>query len=294
MSSRQIKVKQAKEEINLQLYEKEDYIYNQIPIRIYNHSIEKEEIHTPLHWHRSIELDLALEGRIILKIDGKNQEMRKDDWNVVNSGELHSNTWVEREDLYKGITVLISKSFLDTWLGEDVYLAYPDNMMGQERIREVIKRLGEIKEKGGKFCKAKMMENLFLLVRLLGEYCIQENTENRGRRMKGINNIKSIINYIDVHYKENITLDIVAKEFHYSPAHLSRLFKEHIGYNFYEYLQDVRLMNAMELLKKSEDILFIDCAMETGFPNVKSFIATFKKIYNCTPSEWRKSKNREV
>lgn len=55
----------------MELYEKEEYIYNQIPIRIYNHSIEKEEIHTPLHWHRSIEIDLVLEGRIILKIDGK-------------------------------------------------------------------------------------------------------------------------------------------------------------------------------------------------------------------------------
>lgn len=274
----------------MELYEKEEYIYNQIPIRIYNHSIEKEEIHTPLHWHRSIEIDLVLEGRIILKIDGKSQEMQKDEWNIVNSGELHSNTWVQREDSYKGITLLISKSFLDTWLKEDVYLICTQNTAGQERIRNVIKKLGEIKEKGGEFHRVELMENLFLLVRLLGEYCIQESMENRAKRIKGIRNIKSIINYIDEHYKENITLNSVAEEFHYSPAHLSRLFKEHIGYNFYEYLQDVRLMNAMELLKKPENILLIDCAMEVGFPNIKSFIATFKKTYNCTPSEWKKAK----
>lgn len=274
----------------MELYEKEEYIYNQIPIRIYNHSIEKEEIHTPLHWHRSIEIDLVLEGRIILKIDGKSQEMQKDEWNIVNSGELHSNTWVQREDSYKGITLLISKSFLDTWLKEDVYLICTQNTAGQERIRNVIKKLGEIKEKGGGFHRVELMENLFLLVRLLGEYCIQESMENRAKRIKGIRNIKSIINYIDEHYKENITLKSVAEEFHYSPAHLSRLFKEHIGYNFYEYLQDVRLMNAMELLKKPENILLIDCAMEVGFPNIKSFIATFKKTYNCTPSEWKKAK----
>lgn len=274
----------------MELYEKEEYIYNQIPIRIYNHSIEKEEIHTPLHWHRSIEIDLVLEGRIILKIDGKSQEMQKDEWNIVNSGELHSNTWVQREDSYKGITLLISKSFLDTWLKEDVYLTCTQNTDGQERIRNVIKKLGEIKEKGGGFHRVELMENLFLLVRLLGEYCIQESMENRAKRIKGIRNIKSIINYIDEHYKENITLNSVAEEFHYSPAHLSRLFKEHIGYNFYEYLQDVRLMNAMELLKKPENILLIDCAMEVGFPNIKSFIATFKKTYNCTPSEWKKAK----
>lgn len=216
--------------------------------------------------------------------------MKKDEWNIVNSGELHSNTWVQREDSYKGITLLISKSFLDTWLKEDVYLTCTQNTDGQERIRNVIKKLGEIKEKGGGFHRVELMENLFLLVRLLGEYCIQESMENRAKRIKGIRNIKSIINYIDEHYKENITLNSVAEEFHYSPAHLSRLFKEHIGYNFYEYLQDVRLMNAMELLKKPENILLIDCAMEVGFPNIKSFIATFKKTYNCTPSEWKKAK----
>lgn len=274
----------------MNLYENEDYIHNQIPIRIYNHTIEQEEIHTPLHWHRSIEIDLVTEGRIILKVDGKNQELRTDDWSIVNSGELHSNTWVEREDTYKGITLLISKSFLDIWLEKDAYLLYPEEEIGQEQIRRVIKRFGEIKQNTGKFHRAELMECLYLLVRLLGEYCIREGTENRSRQAKGINSIKNIINYIDGHFKENISLKSVAEEFHYSPAHLSRLFKEHIGYNFYEYLQDVRLMNAVELLKKPDNMLLIDCALESGFPNIKSFIATFKKTYNCTPSEWKKAK----
>lgn len=275
----------------MRLYEAEEYIYHQIPMRIYNHEIEKEEIHTPLHWHRSIEINLVLEGRIILKIDGKSQRMKKGDWNIVNSGELHSNTWVEREDTYKGITLLISKSFLDTWLKEDAYLTYPEDVAGQERIRETVEKIGRIKKESASFYQLELMEHLFLLIKLLGEYCVREDIENRGRKLKGINNIKSIINYIDEHYKETLSLAGVAAEFNYSPAHLSRLFKEHIGYNFYEYLQDVRLMNAIELLKKSENILMIDCAMESGFPNVKSFISTFKKEYNCTPSEWRKAKS---
>ncbi len=33
------------------LYEKEDYIYNQIPVRILIHDLHQEEIYTPLHWH---------------------------------------------------------------------------------------------------------------------------------------------------------------------------------------------------------------------------------------------------
>lgn len=145
----------------------------------------------------------------------------------------------------------------------------------------------------GKFYKEELMETLFVLVRLLREYCVIERTEKQGKKQKGIENIKNIVNYVDEHYKENISLNQVAEKFHYSPAYTSRLFKEHIGYNFYEYLQDVRLLNTVEQLKKFPDILLLDCALENGFPNVKSFITRFKKIYNCTPSEWRKSRNQE-
>lgn len=272
----------------MELYEKEEYVYNQIPVRILKHSLEKENIYSPLHWHRSIEIDLAVEGRIVLVVDGKRKEMKAGEWKIVNSGELHSFNWVDRNDFYQGLTLLISKSFLDTWLKEDAYLTYPEDAAGQACIRELIGRIGEIKNRSGKFYRAELMEALFLLIRLLGEYCMDEDKEKSGKQPKGISSIKSIINYIDEHYKENLSLKDVAATYHYSSAYVSRLFKEHIGYNFYEYLQDVRLLNTVEQLKKSQDVLLIDCALENGFPNIKSFITKFKKTYNCTPSEWRK------
>lgn len=275
----------------MKLYEEEEYIYQKIPIRIYSHLLEKEQIYSPLHWHRSIEIDLAVEGRIVLVVDGKSKVMKEGDCEIVNSGELHSLTWVERDDSYKGITLLISKSFLDTWLGENIYLICSGNSKIQKQIRDILMEFGEIKESYGRFYKATLMELLFRLVRLLGEFCIDESVGKREKRGKGIDHIKNVVNYIDEHYQKNISLNSVAEEFHYSSAHLSRLFKEHIGYTFYEYLQDVRLLNTMEQLKKHPDILFIDCALENGFPNVKSFITTFKKTYKCTPSEWRKSRS---
>lgn len=272
----------------MELYEKEEYIHQQFPIRILDHFLEREEIYSPLHWHRGIEINLAVEGRILLKIGGRDYKIEKGDWCIVNSGELHSLIWVDRDDTYKGLTLLISKSFMDIWLGKNIYLTSTEDVEKQREIRNTIKRFAEIKKNPGKFYKAELMENLFCLIRLLGEYCATENIGSRG--IKGINKIKSIINYMDEHYKENISLKSVASEFHYTPEHLSRLFKEHIGHNFYEYLQDVRLVNVMEQLKESPDAYLIDCALDNGFPNVKSFITTFKKRYHCTPSEWRKDR----
>lgn len=274
----------------MELYENEEYVYHRVPIRVFNHILEKKEIYSPLHWHRSIEIDLALEGWILLKVDGKSREMKKGDWSIINSGDMHSLTWVESDDFYKGVTVLISKSFLDTWLKKDIYLTYPQDEEAQRQIREAVKRFGIISENAGEYCQIEMMEQLFLLLRLLGQYCIEEDTQAKSRQVKGINNVKSVVNYIDDHYQEQISLNSVAEEFNYSSSHLSRLFKEHTGHNFYEYLQNVRLLNVMEQLKRSQDIRLTDCALEQGFPNVKSFITAFKKMYHCTPSEWKKSR----
>lgn len=253
------------------LYEKEDYIYNQIPVRILIHDLHQEEIYTPLHWHRGVELNLATGGRINMWIDGTNNEMHQGDWAIVNTGEFHLNTWVEPTDIYEGLTVLISRFFLDSWLKEDVRFVYPTDKKGRQEIREVLERFGELKRHPGAFSNLECMMLLYFLIRLLGQYCIVE--EEKGSRADWkIEKIKEIINYIDDHYRERLTLEQVAEEFHYSTAYLSRMFKEHIGFNFYEYLQDVRLMNVMEELRKSENVLLLDCALEFGFPNVKSFI----------------------
>ena len=101
-------------------------------------------------------------------------------------------------------------------------------------------------------------------------------------------NIKAIINYIDANYMEQMDLASVAAHFNYTPTYLSRMFKEHVGRNFYQYLQNVRLMNCVEEMKDEENIRLMECALNHGFPNAKSFISTFKKTFGCTPSEWIK------
>lgn len=275
----------------MKLYESEEYIYHKIPIRIYHHTLEQEGIYSPLHWHRSVELDLAVCGRIFVTMNGMRQEMKAGEWILVRSGELHSFTFVEHDDSYEGFTILIARPFLDTWLGGEVeYLAYPKDPEGSQQIAEMLQKFVELQKREEQTSEAEQMEYLFCLVKLLTKYCLDETIQVGQSNKDNIENIKNIINYIDLHYAEPISLASVAEKFHYSQAHLSRMFKKHIGHTFYAYLQDVRLLNAVEQMKKSKDISLIDCASKNGFPNVKSFITTFKKQYKCTPSEWRKSR----
>lgn len=105
-----------------------------------------------------------------------------------------------------------------------------------------------------------------------------------------ITNIKKAITYMDTHYKNKITLKDISSEIGMVPTYFSRFFKNSTGETFYYYLSKIRLYHAYnELINSDESITEI--AFNNGFPNVKSFIEFFKRIYNSTPTKYRSHLN---
>ncbi len=267
-------------------YESEAFIYNQVPVRIFNHCYDGTDIFTGLHWHRNIEFNLTTSGRIKMNIDGETIALPAGSWCIVNSGELHSNHWIEPTDHFEGICVQISKSFMDRWVGEGKHFELPGSQAAYDRIKDILIEFGEYQRTGKD--DLRKMQLVFTLLNMLSDNCIREGGVVERHSENGDANIKAIINYIDANYMEQMDLASVAAHFNYTPTYLSRMFKEHVGRNFYQYLQNVRLMNCVEEMKDEENIRLMECALNHGFPNAKSFISTFKKTFGCTPSEWIK------
>ena len=294
-----------------ELYESEDFIYNRIPIRIFNHCFDGVEIFTPAHWHRNIEFNLVTRGRIRRIVDGIQYDQKEGDFFVVNSGELHADHWMEETDHFEGITVQISKSFMELWLGKDFYLTNPENQEHMQQMTDILLQFGALKQRKNQessqevytgfgekpdgniendLSRIRAMELLFRMMGILRSFCMETRSENK-RNKEVINKIKDIVNYIDEHYAENLTLAEVAEQFHYTSAHLSRLFKKQIGTNFHDHLQYIRLMNCVEIMKTHPQMQLTSIALDNGFPNMKSFIETFKRFYGCTPPVWMKKKS---
>lgn len=99
-----------------------------------------------------------------------------------------------------------------------------------------------------------------------------------------INQIKS---YIQEHYTEPLTLDIISDEFHISRSYFSKLFKDQMNTTFLNYLNEIRIEKASALLIESKDNI-VDIAEKTGYLNKQNIIRAFKKYYNMTPTEYRK------
>lgn len=100
------------------------------------------------------------------------------------------------------------------------------------------------------------------------------------------NEIIKASEYIANHFRENVTLNSVAKEVGLSPNYLSSKFREIAGLGLHEYLTFVRLEEAASLLVNSK-LSITEVALECGFSSGNYFNSAFKKTYGVTPREYR-------
>ncbi|MED0871610.1 bifunctional transcriptional activator/DNA repair enzyme AdaA [Bacillus mobilis] len=99
--------------------------------------------------------------------------------------------------------------------------------------------------------------------------------------------VEQIKDYIEKHFDELLTLDILAEMCHGSPFHLQRTFKKTTGISPIEYILQFRIVKAAEqLLQTNQSIKEISTAV--GIENPEYFATLFKKKTGFTPTEYRK------
>lgn len=93
--------------------------------------------------------------------------------------------------------------------------------------------------------------------------------------------------YIDEHYMENLSLNVLAEEIHMNPYYFSSFFKKNTGENFKDYVNRVRIEHAVPMLISSDRKTY-EIAEKVGFGDIRVFNAAFQKIYQETPGSFRK------
>lgn len=92
--------------------------------------------------------------------------------------------------------------------------------------------------------------------------------------------------YIDQNYTRNIGLDALADRFHFSREYIGRVFRAQYGCGVYEYVQQVRMQRAMQLLKNN-DLSLQSIAEHLGYSNANYFSKAFRKYFGKAPSACR-------
>ena len=99
--------------------------------------------------------------------------------------------------------------------------------------------------------------------------------------------ITGITRYLQEHLADEMSLAVLAEEFHLNPQYISQLFKNEIGVNFLSYLTNIRMENAKKLLL-STSLSIAEVADRSGFGDYRVFTKVFKKSEGITPSQYRR------
>ncbi|XID93256.1 response regulator [Paenibacillaceae bacterium WGS1546] len=97
-----------------------------------------------------------------------------------------------------------------------------------------------------------------------------------------------VVRYIEEHYAEEITLESVAAVAFMNPYYFSSFFKKHMKRNFKQYVTDLRMKQAVELLTRT-DMMVYEIAEKVGYNNARHFSDMFKKQTGKLPQEFKHS-----
>lgn len=92
--------------------------------------------------------------------------------------------------------------------------------------------------------------------------------------------------YMNEHFKENITLEIVSQISNMSPAYFCRMFKKTYGVGFLNHINSLRIKYACALLRKTDNPIS-SIGYECGYPNTSNFNRNFRKYMGKSPSGFR-------
>lgn len=246
------------------------------------------------HWHIDVEIILILEGSLKVGVNDDFKILNKGEIAVFKSTDIH---YFDSTNMQSKINMII---FRPDIIGSSA--GWPENCrfntpfmdkgiidgIKTEDYRKLVNTfLSIIQEMNSKepFFNLCVKGNLIELCALILRYLPANSIDNNkmAKKFPDIDRIKQAIEFIENNYANNISLDTISDEVHFSTCYFSRLFKRFTGTNFGTYLKRVRIEHA-ELLIKTTSKSITDISFECGFNSVRTFNRTFKKIKGYTPS----------
>lgn len=264
--------------------------YNKnIPATIMRLNLSSDTHKTELQWHREPEIVYVTEGRSECSRNGETQVVEQGDFILFNSEDVHLVRPVEGTGC-RLLCVNFSFEYIRMFCKsiDSLFFDTGDAPDTKAEIVEVLSCLAAVDD-GGDYAALIQIAYINKLYYLLLTKCV------RFRRAPGtaaapkrdFSYAKTAIAYINENYKREISLNEISAVVSLSPSYFSKYFKNVTQVSFSEYLANLRLENAVnDMLTKNTTVS--TAAFENGFANVKSFITQCKKVYGCTPAQYKK------
>lgn len=122
---------------------------------------------------------------------------------------------------------------------------------------------------------------------VIGVACVYRHEQNPEKVPSWHGLMKIATRHMSEHYRERLSLTMLAQSMHMSTSKFTRLFTKTLGTTPGKYLTDIRITAARTLLETTSKTL-VEIAQESGFYDLSHFSRTFAKARGMTPGKYRK------
>lgn len=274
-------------------YEKTGYLHSDFKIF---HLTDTPVQPINFHYHDFHKILIFQSGSVCYHVEGRTYDLIPDDIVFVPAGVVHRPVFRDAST-YERIIIYISRHFLDSYQEEacDLSLCLKEAHQKKSHVLRLpsfaAARITHIVQELEHSLDSKEYANAFYQRLLFLELMVKLNRAALSDNIEYLSSTSSngkmlhVIDYLNAHLTDDITIDFLADHFYLSRYHLMHSFKEETGCTIGNYLTTKRLLLARDQILQGEPITAVCYAC--GFHNYSTFSRAYRKHFGHSPREQR-------
>lgn len=250
-----------------------------------------------IHWHEDIQFIYVLEGEIEVVTLENRTTLHKGNGIFINKNIVHLvdkveachyNSFIFPDYFLRFYVGSPAEQIVSQIIGREDFPVFPiPNINENLSVLHTLKKLSSLEQNKTSLYPYEVLSTLSTLWLEFYRVVHILEKENHKKNSQISNRMAIFLQYIESHYKENVTLEMLAKSANVSKSECLRCFKSTLQTTPYKYLIEYRLSKAAELLKNT-DMLIENIASDVGFTHISHFGKCFRQKTGFSPREYRK------
>lgn len=237
----------------------------------------------PPHLHKQIEIMYMLDGSLRSMVDGNEAVLYPGDLSICFPNLIHSTESIGES---KAILIIFDAEFVDAFANELLKSSPQNPFVKKEQISDIISSSIKMILKTYTNMEDIRIPMGYMHVMLASLFPDLLLIESKKADMQDACHL--ILEYIDRHFTEDISLDSLSKALGISKYYISHTFSNKIRTSFPSYLNRCRIDHAKNLLRNTNDSV-TEISFNSGFNSTRTFYRAFREYYGISPKEYRKT-----
>lgn len=262
------------------------------------------------HWHHTFQFNLMQRGSICVSVEGCDYLIKEGDLVFINADVIHHLSPFG-DEVSTCISLQLPPSSICSDQEFPLYRKYIDPVINNPSYSVIVfhgdspweKKLFDIfedavrvsmirRESHELYVKSQILKLWDILITECFSHRLEKKKQEAAPEDVGVARLKRMLSYIQEHYKEKTTIQMIAAA-DVSTSECNRCFRKFLHTTPLEYLIRYRIIEASKNLSATDKAI-AEISWETGFSELPYFYKTFKKYTGYTPKEYRIKYHKEI